>query len=558
MKKRNLLITLSALLLVGCSSAIEARPKDVKNEDVLVDVKEGDKNIDVYNNEFTDLYESLVNAGTTNTNVVNEMVQIVAKKEVGVHSAKVSGTPYKSFADVNFITEERFEELVDEYMVDLVMSGSYSEDYLFHEEKFAREQREALYKITDNKGSDKEEDFNEPKLLTPGIKFVDVFGVDGAQDETTKIQQGREKYQEYREKVVYPVIYKRLLTSKYLMENKYKALGRAAARDVRVISLDNSKPKDSGSAIRTLNNYIGGYLYVNSNPTVENPDSYFPCEKVNDVWDFSFNIESLSRIWKGVYDDETTGLQAKEVAFINGTNATKEKLYTENQETIVDEIEEIAQLNFETSQWELKEGLDLENSHITELLSKYTGSYTYPIDWGVTLAEREIRSKDIIDDDLFIEKNGLSSLPSSIRNRLFAVNVAKNVKTVGNTTFLMPEKKANQGTVTNYSALENCVVDAENYVHYDSSSKTYYVVIVDDYNYSTSEEGLGKDFENATTEQKAKALEVALLLGDDSSHQNDAIVHFFKKENAIYELAYHDDDFYEYMKSTYPEIFEKD
>lgn len=554
MKKKSIIAVLSALLLVGCSSSIEARPNVVKDEDVLVEVTENNKTVDIYNNEFTDLYESLVEAGTTNTNIVNEMVQIIAKREIGVHASKADKT-YKSFSEKNFISEERFNELVDEYMVDLVLSGSYTEDYLFHEEKFAREQRESLYTIKDNDGNTTEEKFNSPMLLTPGIEFVDVFGSDIETDENTRLQKGREKYQDYREKVVEPVIYKRLLTSKYLMENRYRALGRAAAREVRVISIDNSKPKDSGSAIKTLNNYIGGYLYVTHNQ-ISNPDSYFPCVQENGNWVYNFDIDSLARIWKGVYSDDTSSLSAlemKELEFINGKNSTLEKLYTENQETIVDEITEIAEKDPTSGKWNLKSGLNMDNEHISELVSKYTGTFSYPVDWGVTLAEREIQSKDIVDDDFVIEKTGLTSLPSDIRTRLFQVSVEKNIKTVNNTNFLMPEKKANTGTTVDYSKLDNCIADAANYVHYDSSSKTYYVVIVDAYNYSTSSTDLGTELTDSTRE---KALEVAILLGDDSSHQNDAIIHYLKKEDSIYDICFHDEDFYDYMKSSYAEIFE--
>ncbi len=565
MKKINIIAVLSALLLVGCSSSIEARPDQVKNEDRLVEVKEGETKVDIYNNEFTDLYESLINAGTTNTNVVDEMIQIVAKREIGVTASKAN-EQYKSFAEKNFITEEKFNQLVDEYMVDQVMSGTYSEDDEFHEEKFAREQREALYAILDNDGSETEENFNAPKLLIPGIKFVDIFGSDKEATEEAKIAKGREKYQEYREKVVNPIIYKQLLTSKYLLENKYKALGRAAARDVRVISLDNSKPQDSGSAIRTLSNYIGGYLYVTQNKIADEKEvsKYFPVAANGEV---KFDIDSLARIWKGVYDNKNlTELEANELKFIDGTNATGEKLYTENQETIVDEVDQIAVKN-EAGRWELKTGLDTEDSHISELLSKYTGNYTYPVDWGVTLAERAIQIKDIVDDDFIIEKTGLTSLPSTIRNRLFAVNIEKNIKNIQNVNlidkngvnydsginFLLPEAKEN--TIIDYTTVDGCLKAAKDLVHYDSSSKTYYVVLVDSYKYSTAEDGLGKELTDKTRE---KALEVAILLGEDSSHQSDAVTHYFKKTDAIYEICYHDDDFYEYMKSNYPDIFEKD
>lgn len=546
MKKRNLLVVLSALLLVGCST-VKARPDQVKNEKGLVTVKDNDgKEMDIYGNEFEDLYQGLVDAGTSNTNIVNEMTQVVARREIGVPAAKKTDV-YKSFAEVGFISEERFEELVDEYMVDLVTSGTYSEDQLFHEEKFAREQREALYVVKDNQGSTTEENFNDPLLLIPGLKFKDIFGVNG------DVAKGREKYQGYREKVVYPVIYKNLLTGKYLMHNKYKALGRAGARKVRAITIDNSSTEDKGSAIRTLNNFIGGYLYVTKNNIADSEVSkYYPCNKD------TFDIDALARIWKGVYDENNLSTQDQnEINFINGTNATNEKLYTVNQETIVDELNEIATLD-SNSKWTVKSNLNLDDAHITELLSKYTGNYSYPIDRGVTLAEREIQINDIVDDeDLYISKTGLTSLPSTLRNIIFATNMSDKIEKVATTNFLKTETGINQGNKDDYSTIAKCIEKAANFIHYDSDAKKYYVVVIDDYSYSTADTDLGNKYSD---EKKDKALEVAILLGEDSTYQKEALIHYFKLENKkeadFYKVLYHDQDFYDYMKSTYPEIFE--
>lgn len=116
MKKRNLIAALAGLtLLVGCSE-IQAKPNYV--EDPLVSF-EGEE---VYKNEFTDLYDALVNAGTSNSTIVDQLLLKIAKKEIGVFAKDLTddlkAKGYKSFADVGFLSakdgdsaEERFEML---------------------------------------------------------------------------------------------------------------------------------------------------------------------------------------------------------------------------------------------------------------------------------------------------------------------------------------------------------------------------------------------------------------------------------------------------------------
>ena len=116
MKKRNLIAALAGLtLLVGCSE-IQAKPNYV--EDPLVSFT-GEE--EVYKNEFTDLYDALVNAGTSNSTIVDQLLLKIAKKEIGVFAKDLTddlkAKGYKSFAEVGFLNakgddsaEERFEK----------------------------------------------------------------------------------------------------------------------------------------------------------------------------------------------------------------------------------------------------------------------------------------------------------------------------------------------------------------------------------------------------------------------------------------------------------------
>lgn len=544
MKKRNLLAVLAcATLLVACD--VDAKPQYV--EDKLVSFTD---NAEVYKNDFTDLYDSLVDAGTSNSSIVDELMLTIAKKEIGVFAKDTDliAKGYKTIDEVGFLplkgaatAEERFEQLVDEYMVDKVMGGQYSEDYLFQEDKFAREQREALYIITDKNDSETGYTFNENIDLVPGITYAEIFS-------------GRKNYEDYREKVVKPIIYERLLTAKYLYNNKYKTIGRSAARDVRVIEIDNSSAEDKGSALRTLNNYVGGFLYASSEGVTDG-ENFYP-EVKDAAGHYAFDVESISNIWKGIWRTPNT----KQEDFVNGKNLSNEALYTLHDD-IEEDLAKIADKDA-NGEYKVKAGLDVENSTISNLLSEYTGSYSYPISWGVTLEERKLNAQDLTEDDFFVEKTGLTGLPSSIRNDLFSMTVSKKLATVGGSTFLLPEQqqnsefvfKAGDNGTLNFNTKEKALNAAANLIHYDANSSTYYVVLVDAYDYSTTDLAGGESTaETVDVTKKNKAIETAVLLGENSTYQEDSLLHYFEE----YGLTYHDDAFYEYLSSTYEELFEE-
>ena len=531
MKKKFLIGSLACLSLLVACGEVEAKPNYIENP--LVNF---DDNKEVYKNEFTELYDSLVNAGTSNSSIVDALVLKVAKKEIGTFEA----------GKESFISKERFDKLVNDYMVDKALSGQYSEDYLFQEEKFAKEQREALYTILDAKNEEYGEDFKADVELVPGITYEELFSGN---------------YDDYKKEVVEPIIYERLLTAKYLYENKYKTIGRSAARNVRTIKIDNSSAEDKGSALRTLNNYVGGFLYAStSGATDADIKNVYPEAKAEDGT-YPFDVESISNIWKGT--DKAT---AEQKAFINGSNLSKESLYN-----LYDEIEkDLAKIDDETKDgYQIKEGLDYENSTYTNIISKYTGAYSYSIDWGVELETRKLNAQDLTEDDFFVEKTGLTGLPSNIRSDLFSMTVRNKLYSIGGTTFLLPEKQENTEFTFNpnfdsndkvvastlkFDTKEKALAAARNLIHYDSGSSTYYIVIVDDFRYSTTHlEGGESTAENVNEEKKAKAIDAAILLGENSTYQEDALLHYFEE----YGLTYHDQDFYDYLSSTYEELFEE-
>lgn len=482
MKKKNLLLCslASILLLAGCG-AVETVPTNV--EDPIVDFE--DTKVKYFRNEFQTVYDQLVSSGTSNATILDEALYTMAKAEIG---------DYTKDGDIEakgFTTKKHIDELLDKKMVDRVKGGSYNQDGLFYEEKYVLELKTSLYDI---KGTD----YNNGHQIRPTDTYSDLFKCD---------------YSDYREKVLLKETYRELLTAKYLYDEDYSSLGRSYARDVQYIKIENiSDRKDA--AVTTLNKYLGDFLNDNNK---------------------KFDLNFLANIWKGVEDQ----ISAEEKKYIDDNN-----LYTLSMQ-IEDEIKRIVKVG-QNGEIEVDQNgnyilLDDEETD-SSLESKYTNG-SYPVAWGHELALRELESKDIVQDDVFVKSIGISDLPSQITTRLFSSTVASFCSDpIGvegeKITFLLPESTEN--------------IDKNNpskYIHYNADEDAYFIVIVKEaYNTSVLSPTADKPV------SKEKVLSIAEALAQNSSNSREALIHYFKE----FDVSYHDDGFYEYIKETYPEIFEED
>lgn len=483
--KRKLLVSVlaSGLLLAGCSSEINATPGNVSSN--IVDFSGDDT--EYYQNKYQTVYDTLIDSGTANSTILDAILYEMAKDTIGYTDAEIN--------EKGFTTPAHIQELIEDYMIDRVKSGTYNVSGLFQEEKFVLELKGSLYNITVPTTG-----YNSDYLILPTSEFSDIFKCD---------------YTDYIERSVKPAVYRSLYTAKYIFDEDYASVGRAYARQVRYIKLQNIDTKKE-AAITTLSKYISAFV---NNPSATAAD---------------FDFDSLARIWKGTVDD-----YPNEQAFITNNN-----LYT-LADQIEDEIKRIIVVNDAgepvydaNGNYQLKG----HNATNTSLESKYTGSYSYPVDWGHELALRDLESSEIVGDDLYIRSNGISELPSSITERIFSASVSRYTETVKGVNFLLP------ATVENFGTDE--LKQVAKYIHYDSSSASYYVVVVDEVHSTAS---LRKDDDgDLTNKQQADALNIAEILAESSTNQRDAIIHYLKESN----IKYHDQDFYDYIKETYSEVFE--
>ena len=327
-------------------------------------------------------------------------------------------------------------------------------------------------------------------VITPDMKVSDILGCD---------------YTDYIERAIKPGIYRQALVAKYIYNERYSTIGSTYARKVKVVSITDRSDK-KGSAVNTIQAFIDTYI-ASADATDEQRD-----------------LSNLARIWIG------TNLTTEDEAFIaeNGLVTLKDQ--------ITDEVAKI----------------DLQNPRLSDksLESKYTNSYTYSVEKGERLAIDSLSRTDLVQDGYFLRSNGLSSLPDSVKNRVFSTNYnldanssSKDVTlTVNNHRYVTPSITLNSDNLF------------DSIVHYDSSSSTYYIVEVFDVINSSALKVNDSDSDEVKADKKARAEEIAYELADGSSLTTDSTIYWLKNKN----ITYTNNDFYDYVKETYPDVFEDD
>ena len=490
MKKtlKNLLIvsTLSlGVMLSGCKKAVTTKPGNIDSN--IVDFV--DKDDDYFRNTIETIYNEMVNGGTTNTTIFDELINTIAKKEVA-----------------GFATEEKINELCHDIMLKEVKgNSSYNTNNLFDEEKYVLTLKTTNPNMNFGKGT-----YNKNYLISPEDEFEDVFKAD---------------YTEYIEKKVKPGVLKKLLTSKFLCKNSISSISRAGARDVQYIKLENFSNK-VGEVNKLINEWLGEYF-----------------DKLGTADAFDLDLDELQAIYKGVTQDVTEDMEAKEKARAERINDYISRYYTLANE-IKEDLEKIVEKDEDGNLVKDSKGnyvmLSKDDTDQT-IEDKYTGSGAYQIEWGEELALRNLEQKDFTGDDIYTSGGGISDLPSEVTQRLFSASIASYIVSSdkGGVKFLTPKTILNDETLSKYYT-------------YDSASNAYYIVVVNKY-YTSSV--VNKIITENTTGDKITytddLIDIAYNLADSATNQRQALVYYLQEYDVGSNI--HDDDFYEYIVSNYSE-----
>ena len=447
---------LSAFALTACNDDIIAKPTGYDENSPVVKVN---GSADIYNNNFTDVYDS-IRSGSIPSDVLDQLLYQYSVSVFGNYNAvtasKISNNNFgeitlkqavnnykngdKQLANefINkhsaYWTKDKqgdrvvedgqaegqpslseyarleqkwntIEKRIAQKMYSQISGGSYSEENVFEEAKFVRSLASS---IENNVIANPTNTFKG--VLTAQVEDYDVF-----KEKTVKENDfilHRENYQSnyaldaqeavdqdatYIEDKIIPDIYRQLLVEQYILDKSYDTLGRTSARNISVLAIAKNSNYAKG-ANNLMNAYLNDYIF----DTAATP-------KTIDLKSFKM----VSNAWIGAFMSDANYATSEEFALMN--KAVPEYLVSGSKPYFKgtaygDMMEEIEKIS--------------ENPKLSENESSYTGSNSYTVEVGKEIKTRELELKDYTYTGWYIKSVGVSNLPDSIKNQLFDINVA--------------------------------------------------------------------------------------------------------------------------------------
>ena len=597
--KLGAIALISLFGLTACNGEVIAKPTGYDDQQILLDVK------DIHNNEMSVIFDK-IRDGSLGSDVLNKVLYRYAISIFGAYNDAVEGvsegdiTLKEAFNDISvdlannkydsingtvneFIKTHKaywtvnndgtrvddsgaevaddatpsnserarvyskwnnVEERIAKKMYSTISGGSYSDRNLFYESRFLMSLRSSLKNVAAPLGTGA--NVYEGVLLDPTYEDVDVFDHFLHRDNYTG------EY-DYIEREIVPSLYNEMLVEQYILDEQYNALGRSHARKVNIVSITTNEEYPL-AARYLVNKFVDRYI---SGDEAKPTGTAIAEHEDGDGLDM---LKILSNAWKGAH--LTT---AEENLIIDSEGFTAKAI---GGETVYlgteygDMMEDYAKIS--------------DDPYMTDssIESDFTSSNKYSKEIGKQIKENEIILKDHTENGWYIKTSGLSDLPSTIKDRLFNVGVANALTEAEDTSaqdrwqYNADDAKWTYGKVENESSyvslingfyyLKSSSSDTElrDMVHYDSSSKKYYIVQIEE---AASFSKLSKTNDNRYAVTRGDSVaeefvnEICEIVAKGETY-NTLSTKYWLEEASV---KYHDDVVYEYFKSNYPELFEQ-
>jgi len=525
LNKKILALGAAALVaLTGCDSDdIIAKPTNY--EDVLVNGVDEE----VVHNIESVVIDKLQTSSTSE--VLDEVLFLLAEAKFGKwDDVKADAEKADFVAEVN--------ERVATKMLAKANLPAHKTRNKFSEYDFAMSLVEQFYKVNEtyDLSSISASLWHEDVVITPEITWENVWAE----------LLNEDFYQEYIELEIVPEIYRELLTEDYLIENDYRSLYLARARKVNYVSItiNDDYPADAKYLL---------YEFIDQNILATDANKPADLNILANAWRgnqeaWSYNEEALLQEAGLIGNDSTDDV------------ATPYIEYSFDHTDFGNVLTDYAKIT------------DNALTTDTAIEQDFTSSGSYPKEVGLEIKTNEVKIVDYTIDGWYVQYDGLESLPDAIRSRLFSSKVEKAVDYViddlgdaenGGYTETGDDKEKTRSTYIRningkYYLMPETYDEADdrNFIHYDSSSKTYYIVEVEDAvnrvkfdaedpenNYA----GLGKDLDDIVAE-------VAQVVGNRSDKRSEATEYFIEKAD----LNFHDQAVYDFFVTQFPDLFGED
>lgn len=578
MKRKFIPLLLLPVLALGACGEINARPQDY--EDPLVVLPdgsklEGDKNLQ--NNLIKIIYDAKKDSGAVATDVLDEVLLAISESIYGSYADIVAAKD--ETAKMNLIkahevyqgkdfdaenisatakeqaltrltnTAERIENKIAKKLFKEI-NGSYTRNGYFYETDYLMSLRNSLKNVKNPLGLASDL-IHDKVLITPDMDETNVF---------EKLLH--KEYLEggefnYITKKIVPEIFREMLVEQYLFDSTPTTIGRAYARKVNIITINNRTGYPL-FADALMNTYIDEYVNANTVPE-------------------SHDFDIIETAWRGVGLDGVTAKKdgnLKEQAVYLLEKAGSKKEITEPNE-----FTGAKYTYYEgTSYGEMAEGLEkvTVNPNKTDSAkeNEFTNNGEYTVAQGVQVKTNKILQESYTTDGWHIRNGGLTSLNETIRNRLFNIGVANALDKddykdrIENGVYTLPEKENNYVAKVNgryflkpITSERNDNTDFENIdnrlkdmLWIDQASGSFTIVEITEAVSSSklaegSDNNYGvKDFDKYDTISH----EVAEVIAENESYRTLSTKYWLDQ----YRLDYHDDSIYEYFTENFPELFE--
>lgn len=584
----------SAFVLASCDN-ISAVPANYETPIVV----KGDQAYEDDTNKLGEIYDAL--ASNKSEKVVSTLLEKLAEKEFGTfeeieecftvsgdaetidetkakaHIAKYAhefvkedDASIKEGVSAEEIQLARFKdfykdlnERINKLVFDEISSDSYRDTINkteFLEEKYARAKREDSYDIVG---------FEEDGSTT--VNWMKRFIDNSFKEENVReyLTDFAVTYKDYVSKKLVPQIYKDKLVEEYIIENNYSALGRAYGRQINYVKISYSDD-DPNTAYRLVENFTKNYLdddartsdaQVDYSELVSQVKGFEGIEEnvVGDVTYPAIKPLAVSADLTTIYGEPKT-LEAKcektgETFPIDLSNYGFGSSFQYYEKTKLGEILK----NYEKAV--VGEKTRFASSDDVSQFNSFTNNGKQSKEQGLMEKITNLALEDYANDGWFVknDKDGsLSSLPDSIKNRIFNIKVSNDFdKADDEWTYVKGESYFNKLKGHAYlTPAENS--DAEyNFILRDTSGKALYIVEILE---APSTSKLNKSSEKSYSKQEgetaykteAVARQIAKILGTKDTYTTNAYTSYLK----LYTFVYHDTSVYEYLKSTYPDLFE--
>lgn len=486
------------LLLLTFSGVLTSCNSEIVN----LPTDKGDKIVTVdndSNNEVTDndkevIYNDIKNGQSINEKQLNTILENLAKEKYLINDFALS--------------DEEVTEKVEKKMMDIATSTTYNDTfYRFDEYKYALTLIKDGYTIKTNTGSTSLADLKANAnlvLVTPESEYADTFKLD---------------YSDYFDRNLKPEITRQYLIAYYIYQNTYSAIGTTSARNITAVKIADRDDK-KGEAYKLVSAFTSLIKKASTDENIPTSD---------------IDLKILSNLWKSPLSDEAN------VNFINKYKADYPTLasFTNLADKVKDEINKIADdVTYDNDGNMTSITLKSPYTIDSTIYSSYTNSGAYPVEKGYKLAINKLKQEKNYYEDTYLKSDGLSELPDDVKTALFSSDYNKNTWSF---------KRGDQEFRYVLAPVSETLGDIASY-----SSSAYYIVQINSMVTSSSIAQNSTDSDEIKTQKRNLAMETAYIMASQDTYKKNAITWFLTNN----EISYSDPEFYNYIKTNYPDAID--